>query len=455
MQPGKAMRSIGRRACVLSLIVAPAFVAAQKTGIPVVTLRPAESVSRDTVGNLFGVRELPDGRVLVNDAGRRRLLLFDSSLAQAAVLADSGSGVTFSYGNRVTSIIPYLGDSTLFVDLTGRTYLVLDGKGAETRVMSPARPADLQFSTSGSLGTPGFDAQGRMVYRVSPFPRIPALTPGKQFTTPSFPDSNPLLRADFDTRTADTLAWLRSQKILISTTYIEGGGVRLSPVFVPLTILDDWVMLPDKTIAILRGRDYHIDWISPDGTRSSGPRMAFDWKRLSDDDKAAIVDSAKVALDRQRAGLPATGTAAAMGMGGGGNPDHGMTIMPSAPSDGSPPPRSSTEMSGGAAFRAQIAPASELPDYYPPIIRTGGIKVDPQGNIWILPTTSAQAGAGLLYDVVNRKGEVFRRVRLPAGRVLQGFGIHGGIYVTSRETTGTHLERLRFDDAPGATRANQ
>ena len=36
-----------------------------------------------------GLRELPDGRVLVNDLRRRQLVVFDSSLATFTVLADS------------------------------------------------------------------------------------------------------------------------------------------------------------------------------------------------------------------------------------------------------------------------------------------------------------------------------------------------------------------------------
>ena len=34
----------------------------------------------------------------------------------------------------------------------------------------------------------------------------------------------------------------------------------------------------DGSVAILRGRDYHIDWINADGSRVSSPKMPFDWK---------------------------------------------------------------------------------------------------------------------------------------------------------------------------------
>src|SRR6476659_2129411 len=69
----------------------------------------AVAVSRYTLGYLYGIRELSDGRVLVNDAANRRLVIFDASLARFTVVADSSTsraGVA-SYGKRPTGIIPY------------------------------------------------------------------------------------------------------------------------------------------------------------------------------------------------------------------------------------------------------------------------------------------------------------------------------------------------------------
>ena len=40
------------------------------------------------------------------------------------------------------------------------------------------------------------------------------------------------------------------------------------------------------------------------------------------------------------------------------------------------------------------------------------MKLDFDGNLWIPPTTTRDARGGLLYDVVNRKGEVIERVQL-------------------------------------------
>jgi len=46
----------------------------------------------------------------------------------------------------------------------------------------------------------------------------------------------------------------------------------------------------------VRGRDYHIDFIQPDGSKKSTDKIAFDWKRLSDDDKLAVSRARKTEL---------------------------------------------------------------------------------------------------------------------------------------------------------------
>lgn len=52
------------------------------------------------------------------------------------------------------------------------------------------------------------------------------------------------------------------------------------------------------------------------------------------------------------------------------------------------------------------------------------------GHVWVLPSTSASAVGGLLFDVVNRQGVVIERVQLPAGRRLVGFGPGDLIYMS-------------------------
>jgi hypothetical protein len=68
------------------------------------------------------------------------------------------------------------------------------------------------------------------------------------------------------------------------------------------------------------------------------------------------------------------------------------------------------------------------------------------GNLWILPTTSAQSKNGeLVYDVVNPKRGLFERVRMPAGRSILGFGPQGVVYLMNGDrATGFYVERSKL-----------
>jgi hypothetical protein len=425
-----------------SLAVSASPQLSAQTRIPIRSLGAIEATSTEQVGVVTGVRELSNGTVIVNDAGRRRFIVLDRTLRVERVIADTVAGSTLPYGGRSTGIIPYLGDSTLLVDPVGRAFLVIDGQGGVARVMSAPRPNDVTSMTNAGLGMPRFDRQGRLIYRTVLMPAFKAPVVGKAYTPPTMPDSAPLLRADFDKRTADTVAWLRTPVMKVNSTPLPNGGVILTPIFSPISIVDDWTVLPDGSVAILRGADYHIDWIDTTGTLSSSPKMPFDWKRLSDEDKAAIIDSTRKMLEQQlqRSGSGNTDFASGPGgHGGGGIPSgHSMTIMPIGGDDGVPQPRITAPPTPRVP---DLVEPGELPDYYPSVLRAGEMRADSEGRLWILPSTTTQGGKGLLYDVVNRRGEIVERVRLPEGRTLEGFGANGTVYLTSHGPEGTHLER--------------
>ena len=77
----------------------------------------------------------------------------------------------------------------------------------------------------------------------------------------------------------------------------EDGKRVVTTIIQPVPSQDSWAVLSDGTIAFVRARDYHIDWILPDGTKTSTAKLPFDWKRLTDEDKQKLADSAKVVWD--------------------------------------------------------------------------------------------------------------------------------------------------------------
>ena len=92
------------------------------------------------------------------------------------------------------------------------------------------------------------------------------------------------------------------------------------------------------------------------------------------------------------------------------------------------------------------APLSEIPDFYPPVHRDAA-SGDLEGNLWILPTTSAQSRSGeLVYDVVSPKRGLFARVRMPVGRSIVGFGRGGVLYLQSGDRKqGFRIERVKVE----------
>src|SRR4051812_18498633 len=128
-------------------------------------LGAVQFTSKELLGSASLARVLPSGGVIVNDVLRRRLLLLDPSLESFTVIADSTSGATNGYGQRPGALVPYVGDSTLFLDANAGSFLVIDPAGKVARVMSPPRPTDNNAIASQANGFPGFDAKGRMVYR--------------------------------------------------------------------------------------------------------------------------------------------------------------------------------------------------------------------------------------------------------------------------------------------------
>ena len=331
------------------------------------------------------------------------------------------------------------------------------GQGATTQqgrgAAQPARPTagdDPAFRGGGQGGGQPFGGPG-----------------GRGFNPASQPDSVPIVRVDFDTRKADTVAYVKVPKNETQMTRGEDGSTKISIKINPLPQADDWALLNDGTVAIMRVLDFHVDYYRPDGSHVSSDKLPFDWKRITDDDKAKLVDSlqtlAKAATERA----------------GGGT--------------------------GGGGFRMSFEPvaAEKLPDYYPPI-RAGTTLADFDGNLWVLPATSnlsAQlatqfmggAGGGmggmggrggppgaaggapgapgaarapgdstrgampaaamgmmaammnqppLVYDIISPAGKMIERVKLPAGRQLLGFGPNGAIFLGARDGRQIIVEKV-------------
>lgn len=403
--------------------------AVAQSQIPLRGLTVAAVSDSGTLASLVGVRPLADGHVLVNDMSRRRLILFDSTLARFTVVADSAAGAPHPYWSMGGTVLPFPGDSTVFVNQGSFALVMVGPTGHVGRVFASPSAQDMPRLMAGSaVGAPqGFDPTGRLVYSVS---RRPGTSPQSQqadsgaVTYAVLHDSAAVVRADLVERRVDTVAYLAlAVRKTVTTSLGHGRGSTVMSAVNPLPAADDWAVLPDGTVAVVRVADYHIDWFGPDGTRVTTPKMPFDWRRVTDDEKRRMLDSAHRAFEADSARRQA------------------VQRPPLPPDNGG----ARTMVSGGAPLGRFVAiEPSEMPDYYPPI-RPGAVHADRDGNLWLLPSTSLLAGKGLVYDIVNRKGQVFEHIQLPAGRHVVAFAPGGVVYLASEWAKGVpRLERARI-----------
>lgn len=424
----------------MGLALAMAAVAGAQSAVPVVTLPDATVRSAERFGLIMDVRELPGGKLLVDDGKNRMVKLLTPTLTTDHIVLDSSLAAANTYANFPLPLIPYLGDSTLFSS-PGKAHgvLVIDPSGKVTRALAmphPGEPAQLRRALA--------DNRGRIVWMAfAPVTRKPA--PG---IPPTISDSAPLLRADLVARTTDTIAFVARPMARIDIWNARQNELSFWQPD-PLKSIDEWAILTDGSLALVRGHDYRIDWVRPDGTKESTPKLPFAWKQLTDDDKQKLIDTVEAQWRARAANNALIPTN-----------EHPPTPWPRRALSGSDDPNapkhpsfdtttavvSDVLLEGPSKVRLPDAPAlDDVTDYYPPI-RTGAALADLDDHLWILPTLSNQSKAGeLVYDVVSSKGEMLERVRAPLGRYIVGFGHDGVVYLATGNTRdGFTIERSQL-----------
>jgi len=489
---------------------APLIRQAAQPGTPTVDLTSPSARTEIALTAVQGVRETPDGRLLVNDAGRRQLHLFDASLTTSTVLIDRSAT-----RNRApfSELVAFVGDSSLFGDplltpLDGM--LILDGQGKTAHsiptppfITTKAARVDWLSRKPGQLATDtpvtasgirGVDAKGRLVYaaqqadgmlgyttrsivskrtvlqpkdtgsRADALRQLSSLAEihGVMSGVEGVADTVPIRAFDPVTRVVDTLAYVMQPPNVLQLP-LTNASSKVIPVEAkdgkprgatyqvnPLRSMDEWAVLSDGTIGIVRGADYHVDWIRPDGTRASSPKLPFTWTPLGDVEKQRLVDSARVALDsavlRDRGRLSSFDDSALLNARASFRFQTDSTgaqrRVQRARGQVSPPTDDAFRYATWLrANQYQMAPLSEIADHYPPISR-GAVLADRDGNLWILPNVAAQVKDGpRVYDVVNPARGLVRRVRIPAGRTIVGFGPQGVVYLSAGGANGIVIER--------------
>ena len=488
----------------------PPAAAASRTlpGPPVRKIATASAVSQESFGTINSVLELRDGRVLVNDGVRRRLLLMDTTLTKVDVVLDSLAEIANTYGNRPGTLIPYRGDSILFVDPASFAIVVLDPVARFVRTRSVWRVQDQYLFTSGTgtYGWPAADAKGRIVYRepAEPAPPKVAPPPGVPWI-PQQPDSAFIVAVDLGTRKIDTLASMRIPKQVSEIRMTPEGGFNFYSHINPMPMTDDWAVLADGTIALIRGRDYRVEYLHPDGTWTSSQKLPFDWQHYTDEDKQRLVDSVKKMNERSLAMNYATSMIRWVNTydrkyptnfkaPAGYVPPPGFMKTWKLPpdvkfperyiygcADGEEPTTADAPRVAGAPVAAPpvsfpgapgaltgtpscipqpvmipgnvppmptmrevyVLPPNELPDYRPPFA-TNSVRSDMDGNVWVRTIPSKPIPGGNVYDLISESGELVDRLQIPPGYTIVGFGRGKIVYMSMRDAKGIHLARVRL-----------
>jgi hypothetical protein len=211
-------------------------------------------------------------------------------------------------------------------------------------------------------------------------PNIPPATRERPF------DSLALVRMT-GTRT-DTLLFVRS---------VLDFGRR--PFADPVPWNDDYTILRDGTLCVIRGRDLRVEWRAPDGVLLSEVRLPFPWQPMPDGVKQRVLDSLRAHYEAH----PLRG-------------DFSFT----APG----------VVRHYDAYVPDMMPLALMPDYAP-VIHGYTASADEDSRVWVqvqldgaLPPSrwGAMLGPALrpaplqpTYYVFNREGTVRELVRLPQG----------------------------------------
>ncbi len=378
------------------------FAAAALPAQQVRTLSKPDVEFEEPFTQVSGVRELKDGRVIVNDTRDKVVQLIDFKSGTAKKIGREGSGPR-EYALPM-ALVALPGDTSGVYDpLNQRMLLILpNGDPGDFVKSSPAPSADTRSGgrMAISLAAPRYtDATGRLYYLGSAFPQPNA--PRAEV------DSQPVLRFARGAAKADTVAWVRVPGNNIRVT---GSGNRqqvMAGLANPFAPRDEWVVTPDGRVAVIRSPEYRVDWSG--ASSSKGTPIPYEKIKLTEKHKAQWRDS------RRNASM------ITMRVGPGG----------SSASAGSP-----------GATNMSIPEPTDWPDVLPPFTNNSAFAA-PNGQIWIARTRDA-ADDIPKYDVIDAAGKLVFRVALPAKTRVAGFG-NGVVYtVRTDEDDLQYLQRFRL-----------
>ena len=330
---------------------------------------------------IAGVRELPNGRLLVSDAREKRVVVLGADGEVVRSIGREGRGP----GEFVTpgGLYPVRGDTTYLYDRAQDRFLVID---PELRAGDTREPRGGRTGTRVSDWDPyQVDSLGRVVRQERSVRRDPA---GDEAS------GEWLVRYDPATARNDSITILR----LPPRTVRRDGPITVSQEQ-PFGPRDAWALAADGRVALVRAEPYSVEWWRDGRIITRGPEVVHRPVRVMAEDRAAYQEA------RQR-------SSARIAIGGQGG--RAPTVVT---------PR---------------GPGLEFPEVKAPF-GSRSARIDAGGRVWV-ERSRPHGATETIHDVFDGAGHLVERIALPAGHRIVGFG-HGVVYVVEKDEDD--LEWLR------------
>lgn len=384
------MRRLRNSVLKAALVMAPLSLFAQA---PQIKLKPADAILGEEFTAIGSVRELSDGRVLLNDSRDKRVVVADFKAGTVTQVGRVGSGPN-EYGTA-GPLHRLAGDTTALFDNATRRWLLFSGASI---VATLAADAPIIAAMKGLPR--GADARGNVWQVASPALAGLVANKAQSGTLNTGPgDSDIVIRVNRATLQFDTLAKIRMAPTRMTIRASADGKVTgMNLIRPPMAVGEESIMFPDGWFAIARLDPYRVDWINPDGKLVKGAPIPVPLVKMTDAEKDAF-------FDRADAGKPASA-------------------------------QKPTE-----AVRAERR--ADLPQFIPPY-QAPALLAANDGSV-ILHRYESKDSPNARYDVVNRKSQLIGVLSLGAKERIIGFGAKS-VYVAWKDDDD--IERLRRNPWP-------
>ena len=375
----------------LSLVMTLAPVVAAAQAAPVITLSKPVVEFAEPLSNVLAAHEMKDGRLFIVDDKDKALRVLDLAKGTMADAARQGGGPLEFQPQG--SFVGYLGDTTLFFDAMQRRYLVFDGKGKPVRTAGGS--ADQSPMSIINMFVPrGSDTKG-MIYGTGIGMRLSPQ--GMPDPNRMFADSVAVERYNLRSGRRDTLVMVQNPASTVAPK-MQMGENRMKMQFTPpnFAAVDQWAVLPDGRVVLLRGGPYQLHIRGLDGRWTKGPVLSYTVVAVNNDEKKAIRDSMRVQLDRQKKA----------------SEDQMRQAMANAGSNAAVP-----------TLEFEVVEPASWPAQKPAY---NTLLVAPDGFVWVAqsqPTGSKRAA----FDILDGTGARRAQVMMPAGERMVALG-RGAVY---------------------------